>query len=115
MGETVSCCSEKPADLITYEMQMTPRQSSNDLQEEPSHNKADQPEEKEVNSNPNEPKKLKLSFKNFKSLHWVDDISTVYEPGRLLGKGTFGEVLECTHRQTGMKVAVKIVQRTRIE
>ena len=56
-----------------------------------------------------------IGFKNFKQLKFNDDISSVYEPGHLLGTGTFGEVLECRHRQTGMKVAVKIVQRTRIE
>jgi serine/threonine protein kinase len=47
-------------------------------------------------------------------LKYNEDISQLYQCGKELGKGTFGEVRECRHRETGVQCAVKIVQKHKI-
>lgn len=37
-------------------------------------------------------------------------IADIYEKGRVLGTGTFGEVLLATHKQTGETVAIKKIR-----
>ena len=50
-----------------------------------------------------------LQFRLFKKLKSTNDISSKYEVGRVLGKGSFGEVRECLNKQTGVVCAIKIV------
>ena len=59
------------------------------------------------------PKKV-LQFRLFKSLKETVDISTKYTLGRVLGKGSFGEVFECTNNQTGVVCAIKIISKAHI-
>ncbi|KFH07410.1 ULK kinase, partial [Toxoplasma gondii VAND] len=40
-----------------------------------------------------------------------DDIRRHYRIGRVLGSGSFGQVRECTRRETGEVFAVKIIER----
>ena len=47
----------------------------------------------------------------FKSLKSTTDISAKYKVGRILGKGSFGEVHECLNTQTNVKCAIKIVKK----
>ena len=37
-----------------------------------------------------------------------------FELGRILGTGSFGRVLHCTHKATGMHVAIKILSKAQI-
>ena len=37
-------------------------------------------------------------------------IADFYEKGRVLGSGTFGEVIEARHKETGQKVAIKKIR-----
>jgi serine/threonine protein kinase len=57
---------------------------------------------------------MHLQFRNFKSLKFVEDISLLYQPGRMLGKGSFGEVLAATHKLTGNQCAIKVVKKSNI-
>ena len=43
-----------------------------------------------------QPKKV-LQFRLFKTLKKEDDLRSKYQVGRVLGKGSFGEVRECIH------------------
>ena len=42
----------------------------------------------------------------------IDDITTRYSLGRLLGKGAFGSVYKCTNRLTKEVCAMKIMKKT---
>ena len=55
-----------------------------------------------------------LLFKNFKSLKFIQDISKFYKIGKVLGKGSFGEVCSCTHQYSGKEYAIKTVQKSKI-
>lgn len=61
----------------------------------------------------NEAKKV-LQFRQFKSLKEAGDISSKYQVGRVLGKGSFGEVREVRNAQTGVTCAMKIVSKEHI-
>lgn len=37
-------------------------------------------------------------------------IADSYEKGKVLGSGTFGEVIEARHKETGQKVAIKKIR-----
>ena len=52
-----------------------------------------------------------LQFRLFKSLRQAGDMLTKYQVGRVLGKGSFGEVRECLNTQTGVTCAIKIVSK----
>ena len=60
-----------------------------------------------------QPKKV-LQFRLFKTLKTAEDIRSKYQVGRVLGKGSFGEVRECVHMQTGVTCAIKIVSKAHI-
>lgn len=45
----------------------------------------------------------------------VNDIGQFYKPVKELGKGTFSQVVLCTHRITGEKVAVKVLDKSSIQ
>mmetsp|Transcript_12284 Transcript_12284/g.15664 ORF Transcript_12284/g.15664 Transcript_12284/m.15664 type:complete len:151 (-) Transcript_12284:293-745(-) len=55
-----------------------------------------------------------LQFRQFKSLKDAGDISSKYQVGRVLGKGSFGEVREVQNTQTGVTCAMKIVSKAHI-
>ena len=42
----------------------------------------------------------------------IDDITTRYSLGKLLGKGAFGQVYKCTNRLTKEVCAMKIMKKT---
>lgn len=55
---------------------------------------------------------------------WVDlirhvlcyaDIYNEYEIGEFLGSGKYGEVRKCTHKETGRKVAIKILNKQKMK
>ena len=50
----------------------------------------------------------------FKSLKSTTVIASKYQVGRVLGKGSFGEVRECLNTQTGVTCAMKIVNKEHI-
>lgn len=58
-------------------------------------------------------KKL-LQFRLFKTLKQATDVSTKYKVGRVLGKGSFGEVRECLNIKTGVTCAIKTVSKAHI-
>lgn len=58
-------------------------------------------------------KKL-LQFRLFKSLKDATNILNKYQVGRVLGKGSFGEVRECLNTQTGVVCAMKTVSKAHI-
>jgi len=37
-------------------------------------------------------------------------ITDSYDKGKVLGRGTFGEVIEARHKETGQKVAIKKIR-----
>lgn len=55
-----------------------------------------------------------LQFRLFKSLKDAAGVLEKYEIGRVLGKGSFGEVRECLNTQTGVTCAIKIVSKAHI-
>ena len=56
-----------------------------------------------------------LQFRLFKSLKQAGaDFKTKYKVGRVLGKGSFGEVREVYNTQTGVTCAMKTVNRAHI-
>jgi len=55
-----------------------------------------------------------LQFRLFKSLKTTTDIMAKYQVGRILGKGSFGEVRECLNTQTGVTCAMKTVSKEHI-
>ena len=55
-----------------------------------------------------------LQFRLFKSLKDAHDISSKYQVGRILGKGSFGEVRECLNTQTGVTCAIKTISKAHI-
>ena len=67
-----------------------------------------------ASSNTTTSTKKVLQFRLFKSLKQATDISTKYQCGRILGKGSFGEVRECLNTQTGENCAIKIVSKSHI-
>ena len=55
-----------------------------------------------------------LQFRLFKSLKETDGLDTKYKVGRVLGKGSFGEVRECVNTLTGVTCAIKTVLKSHI-
>lgn len=55
-----------------------------------------------------------LTFRLFKRLKEVKDLSANFEIGSILGKGSFGEVRRCINKNTGMECAIKIVNKSHI-
>lgn len=55
-----------------------------------------------------------LQYKVFKSLKKIKNISARYEIGKMLGKGSFGEVLTCKNKLSGQECAIKIVKKEKI-
>ena len=55
-----------------------------------------------------------LTFKDFKGLKKVENIKERYKLGRVLGHGSFGEVRIALHRQAGLKCAIKIIKKEKI-
>ena len=58
-------------------------------------------------------KKL-LQFRLFKTLKTATDVSTKYKIGRVLGKGSFGEVREAYNIKTKVTCAIKTVSKAHI-
>lgn len=54
---------------------------------------------------------LAPNMKNFKNLKYVDDISSVYEIGKQLGKGSFGSVNKCIRKGTNSEYAIKSIEK----
>ena len=55
-----------------------------------------------------------LSFKDFKGLKYVENIKERYKIGRVLGEGSFGQVRIALHRLAGVKCAIKIIRKDKI-
>ena len=55
-----------------------------------------------------------LQFKVFKSLKECKDVKDKYIMGKLLGKGSFGEVYSCKHAISGDEFAIKIVKKSKV-
>ena len=60
-----------------------------------------------VDNNLNQVTKKLLQFRLFKTLKRSEDVFQKYKVGRVLGKGSFGEVRECVNVQTGVTCAIK--------
>jgi calcium-dependent protein kinase len=45
----------------------------------------------------------------------MDDLSYHYSIGKVLGKGSFGEVVQAVHLKSGEARAIKIIKKSRIE
>ena len=56
-----------------------------------------------------------LSFKDFKGFKRVKDIHERYRFFKLLGKGSFGEVVMAEHIQAQVRCAIKIIKKRSIE
>jgi len=55
-----------------------------------------------------------LSFKDFKGLKYVENVKDRYKIGRVLGEGSFGQVRIALHRKAGIKCAIKIIRKDKI-
>jgi len=55
---------------------------------------------------------LTPNMKNFKSLRYVTDISSLYSQGKTLGEGAFGAVKRCTRLNTKKEHAMKIIKKS---
>ena len=55
-----------------------------------------------------------LQYKVFKSLKGCVDIGKKYTLGKVLGKGSFGEVHLCKHVVSGDEFAMKIVPKEKV-
>ena len=65
------------------------------------------------NRHPSNVKKV-LQYKVFKSLKQIGDIDSRYEMGKMLGKGSFGEVMTCKNKLSGQEYAMKIVKKEKV-
>ena len=56
---------------------------------------------------------LAPNMKNFKNLRYVENISSLYNFGKQLGKGSFGSVNVCTRNGTGddVQFAIKTINK----
>ena len=45
----------------------------------------------------------------------IDDITTKYRLGKLLGKGAFGQVYKCTNKLTSKVCAMKIMKKSSLQ
>ena len=48
---------------------------------------------------------------DFKKFKYINDIQSKYKFGEFLGKGAFGKVLRCIHRDSGSEFAIKIMEK----
>jgi serine/threonine protein kinase len=48
---------------------------------------------------------------DFKKFKFINDIQSKYKFGKFLGKGAFGKVLRCIHRDSGSEFAIKIMEK----
>jgi serine/threonine protein kinase len=55
-----------------------------------------------------------LTFRLFKRLKEVKQITDMFTIGEELGKGSFGKVMRCVNKNTGMQCAIKIVNKSHI-
>lgn len=55
-----------------------------------------------------------LSMNDYKQFKFIEDIQEKYEFGDELGKGAFGKVLRCKHRDSGSQFAIKIMEKKMI-
>ncbi len=56
-----------------------------------------------------------LSFKDFKGIKRVEDIHLHYRFIKILGKGSFGEVLLALNLRADVPCAVKVIKKSKIE
>lgn len=63
----------------------------------------------------NHQKKATISPRDFLTQNKEASFRDVYRLGRSLGKGTFGEVHLCVHRESGAERAVKAIRKSRFE
>lgn len=56
-----------------------------------------------------------ISFKDFKGFKQVKDIHEHYQFFRILGKGSFGEVLCASHIKAKVECAVKVIRKKSIQ
>jgi hypothetical protein len=52
-----------------------------------------------------------LSFKEYKGFSQIENIKSRYKIGRVLGKGSFGQVRLAIHRKTNIKCAIKMISK----
>lgn len=55
-----------------------------------------------------------MNFKDFKRLKKITNIKDRYRIGRILGEGSFGQVRIAEHRQAGVKCAIKLIQKSKV-
>ena len=48
---------------------------------------------------------------DFKKFKYITDIHGKYKFGKFLGKGAFGKVLRCIHKDSGSEFAIKIMEK----
>ena len=51
------------------------------------------------------------NMKNFKNLKQIKNINGIYSFGKILGKGSFGDVMIATRKGSNNQVAMKIVKK----
>ena len=56
-----------------------------------------------------------MNFKDFKGLKFIGNIKDKYKIAEVLGRGTFGEVRKCQHKQAKVKLAIKIISKNKVE
>ena len=60
-------------------------------------------------------KTITPNFKNFKNLKFANDFEKVYNKGRKLGNGAYGEVFEVENKFTNKKYAMKLMLKSKIK
>ena len=45
----------------------------------------------------------------------VEDINELFKMGKVIGQGAFGEVRSCLNKTTGVKSAIKIVEKAKLK
>ena len=55
-----------------------------------------------------------FDYKSIKSLVKTDDIKALYQIGKSIGEGSYGEVREVVHLKLNIKCAMKIITKQKI-
>ena len=58
--------------------------------------------------------KRTLNMRDYKRFKYVSNIHDKYEMGEVLGQGAFGKVLRCTHKDSGSRFAIKVMEKTKV-